>query len=249
MFRTLLASLALLLSGCAPTEETGPVVLAASSLTEAIEAAADAWEAQGHLRPVLSFAGSASVARQVEQGAPADIVITADEQWMDWLAEHDLVDADSRRDIASNSLVFVRRDQQVALPTGSGWQPRRIAMADPDSVPAGRYARSALEHAGAWQAVEAMVVPAENVRQALALVERGEAELGVVYATDARTVPGLVTDALPLPEGVEVLYPAAILASSTSQDAGAFLEFLSSREGGAILCEHGFSMPGGRTPC
>lgn len=249
MFRTLLASLALLLSGCAPAEETGPVVLAASSLTEAIEAAADAWEAQGHLRPVLSFAGSASLARQVEQGAPADVVITADAQWMDWLAQHALVATATRRDIASNSLVFVRRDLHAGLPTEAGWQSRRIAMADPDSVPAGRYARSALEHAGAWERVEAMIVPTENVRQALALVERGEADLGVVYATDARTVPGLVTDALPLPEGVEVFYPAARLASSTSADADAFLDFLSTPDGAAILCEHGFTMPEGRLPC
>lgn len=249
MFRTLLASLALLLPGCAPAEESGPVVLAASSMTEAIEAAADAWEAQGHLRPVLSFAGSASVARQVEQGAPADVVITADALWMDWLAQNALVDAASRRDIASNSLVFVRRDLQVALPTEAGWQPRRIAMADPDSVPAGRYARSALEHAGAWQQVEAMVVPTENVRQALALVERGEAELGVVYSTDARAVPGLVTDALPLPEGTEVLYPAARLASSANDDADDFLGFLSTRDGAAILCNYGFTMPEGLEPC
>lgn len=253
MFRTFLATAVLLLTGCAPAEENGPVVLAASSMTEAIEAAADAWEAQGHLRPVLSFSGSASVARQVEQGAPADLVITADAEWMDWLSERELVDPASRRDIAGNSLVFVWREMHMTLPTLTArevpWDPRHVAMADPDSVPAGRYARIALEHAGVWQQVEPLVVPAENVRQALALVERGEADLGVVYSSDAMASPGLLSEPLPLPDGVQVLYPAALLAASGNAEAGAFLDFLSGDAGRQILCDHGFTMPEGRPPC
>lgn len=253
MFRTFLAGIFLLLSGCAPAEEGGPVVLAASSMTEAIEAAADAWAARGHLRPVLSFAGSSSVARQVEQGAPADLVITADAEWMDWLAERDLVDPASRRDIASNSLVYVWRDLHLELPGRAPgevpWEPRRVAMADPASVPAGRYVRAALEQAGVWQQVEPMVVPTENVRQALALVERGEADLGVVYASDALASPGLLTQPLLLPDGVQVLYPAARVASSGNDDAAAFLDFLAGPEGMAIFCDHGFTMPRGHAPC
>ncbi len=253
MFRALLASLGLLLSGCAPAEESGPVVLAASSMTEAIEAAADAWEAQGHLRPIISFAGSAAVARQVEQGAPADVVIVADAEWMDWLEGESLIDPLTRRDIASNSLVWVRNEMHVVVPRPAlgevSLYPRQIAMADPESVPAGRYGRVALEHAGLWEQVAPMIVPTENVRQALALVERGEVLLGVVYATDARTVPGLVTEPLPLPEGVEVLYPAALLTGSAHADSRDFLNFLSSPEGTAIFCEHGFTMPEGRAPC
>lgn len=253
MFRTFLATALLLLTGCAPAEESGPVVLAASSMTEAIEAAADAWEAQGHLRPVLSFAGSASVARQVEQGAPADVVIVADAEWMDWLEGKALVDAATRRDIASNTLVWVTRDMHVVVPGSTAgevpFEPRHVAMADPETVPAGRYGRRALEHAGLWEQVAPMVVPAENVRQALALVERGETDLGVVYASDARAAPQLQTRPLPLPAGVEVLYPAARITASRNADAGDFLDFLSTPEGAAILCEYGFTMPEGQPRC
>lgn len=253
MFRTFLATALLLLTGCAPAEEAGPVVLAASSMTEAIEAAADAWEAQGHPRPVLSFAGSASVARQVEQGAPADVVIVADADWMDWLEGKALVDPSTRRNIASNSLVWVSRDTHVTVPGTSAGEvpvePLHVAMADPESVPAGRYARQALEHAGLWEQVAPKVVPTENVRQALALVERGEADLGVVYASDARAAAQLHTQPLPLPDGVEVLYPAARIAGSRNGDAGDFLNFLSTTEGAAILCEYGFTMPQGRPRC
>lgn len=253
MFRTFLAGLCLLLASCSPPAEGGPVVLAASSMTEAIEAAADAWAAQGHPRPVLSFAGSAAVARQVEQGAPADVVIVADAEWMDWLEGEGLVVPESRRDIASNSLVWVRNEMHVEVPRAATGEvpiyPQQVAMADPESVPAGRYARVALEHAGLWDQVAPMVVPTENVRQALALVERGEVLLGVVYATDAREAGSLPTQPLPLPDGVEILYPAARLSSSASAEAAAFLDFLSSDAGAAILCEHGFTMPTGRPQC
>lgn len=233
-----------MVAGCSPASENGPVVLAASSMQEAIETAADAWAAQGNSRPVLSFSSSAVVARQVSEGAPADIAISADAEWMDWLEQRGLVDPSSRRNIAGNTLVWVRKDAKVGIPTRTaGSAPLasiHLALADPETVPAGRYARQALEHAGLWDRLAGMVVPAENVRAALALVERGEADLGVVYATDARLVPDLLITPLALPDGADIAYPAAITAASTERHAVDFLDFLGSAEGAAILCDYGF---------
>ena len=244
----------LLLTSCSVQEERGPVVLAASSLTQVMEHVADAWEQQGHKRPQLSFAGTPSIARQVEEGAPADVFVSADSEWMDWLAQRQLIRPDTRRDIARNGLAFVWRDIHLELPTGSRsreapFAPREIAMADPDTVPAGRYARQALEYAGVWDRVDDKIVPTENVRIALALVERGEADLGVVYSSDAAASPDLLSAPLELPPGVGILYPAAQLRSSRNAEAIAFLDFLAGSEGLEILCKHGFTLPPERGAC
>lgn len=222
------------------------MVLAPSSMTDVMGDLADAWEAQGHPRPVLSLAGTPSLARQIEAGAPADVVITADEEWMGWLTQTALVDPSSRLAVAGNALVFVERIDGV-LPSSGG----KIAMGDPESVPAGRYAKAAMEAAGVWEEVSAHVVPAENVRAALLLVERGEADAGIVYVSDAaasgrvRAVPF----PHPLPDGMAIIYPAALVAGARHPDAQAFLAFLASDEGAAIICARGFTMPEGRDPC
>ena len=222
---------------------SGPVVLAASSLQESLEEVGEAWAAEGHAAPVLSFAASSALARQVEQGAPADLFVSADEEWMDRLAERDLLRAGHRYDLLANRLVLVAR-RGAAVRSLAELGDGRLALADPAAVPAGKYAKAALVSLGQWQAVEAKVVPAENVRAALALVEGGEAALGIVYATDA-----IASDAVEVletfPEGSHppIRYPAAVLAGSRHAEAAGFLEFLRSDRARAIFAKHGFGLP------
>jgi molybdate transport system substrate-binding protein len=233
---------ALLACSGASERERGPVVLAASSLQEAIEAAGEAWAAHGHAAPVLSFAASSALARQVERGAPADLFVSADEEWMDALDAQGLLRAETRIDLLANRLVLIRPRGGSALGLADLAE-GRLALADPDAVPAGKYARAALESLGQWEHVSAQVVPAENVRAALALVERGEAALGVVYATDARTTDAVhVVETLPQGSHPPIRYPAAILAGSAHPDAEAFLGFLGSDEARRIFARHGFGI-------
>jgi molybdate transport system substrate-binding protein len=222
--------------------ERGPVILAASSLQESLEAAAEAWAGHGHAAPVLSFAASSALARQVEQGAPADLFVSADEEWMDALAAQGLLRGGARIELLSNRLVLIRpKGGPVRGLADIG--DRRIALADPDAVPAGKYAKAALERLGQWQQVAAQVVPAENVRAALALVERGEAALGVVYATDARASDAVeVVETFPESAHPPIRYPAAILDGSVHPDAEAFLVFLGTDEARRIFARHGFGI-------
>lgn len=239
---------------CTPADERGPVILAPASMQEAMEALADTWEAAGEVRPVLSIAGTPAIARQAAEGAPADIIITADDAWMDWLEERGHISSASRRVVAGNSLVFVWSDMHLVVPgrpivAEVDFAPRHIAMADPDTVPAGRYARTALQSAGLWDAISERIVPTENVRAALRLVEQGEADLGIVYASDLRAVPSLLSAPLSGGESVRVRYPAALATASRHPNAEALLEFFSAPEGSAIFCAHGFTAPVGETPC
>lgn len=244
----LLAALGLLVAACsapAGPDETGPTVLAAASLQEALTDAGEAWAAAGHPAPRLSFAGSSALARQVEAGAPADLFISADEQWMDYLAERKLLRPASRHVIATGDLVLVAPSASqtsglAALRAG------QLALADPEAVPAGRYARAALESLDLWTAVAGRVVPAENVRAALALVERGEVPLAIVYASDARVSSGVkVIHRFAAADHPRIRYPAAVLAAATHPEAAAFLDFLASPEGQRILAARGFGPAGG----
>jgi len=228
--------------GGAPSEadDRGPVVLAAASLQEALTEVAAEWAAQNHAAPVLSFAGTPALARQVEQGAPADLIVFADEEWMDALDRQGLLLTGTRADLLSNRLVLVAPTDSAAsglADLGDG----RLALADPEAVPAGKYARAALEHLGQWGGISARIVPAENVRAALALVERGEAPLGIVYATDARASAKVrVVETLPDDSHPPIRYPAAILQSSSHPDAAAFRAFLFSPQATRIFASHGF---------
>ncbi|MBD3730219.1 MAG: molybdate ABC transporter substrate-binding protein [Sphingomonadales bacterium] len=226
----------LLVAACAPSAQHGPVVLAASSMQEAVDDIADAWAAAGHPRPVVSFAGTPALARQVEAGAPADIFISADEQWMDVLAQKQLIRPATRRDIAGNELVFIVPASSADVP-----QSGPLAMADPDSVPAGRYGKAALEQLGRWDALKPRIVPTENVRAALALVERGEAPQGLVYASDAAASKAVkVAEVIPADSHPPIRYPMAVLAASRHPDAQGLADFIASPAGQAILQRHGF---------
>lgn len=232
----------------ARAQATGPLVLAAASLQESLSAAADAWAAKRHPRPVLAFAASSALARQAEAGAPADLFIAADEQWMDYVAERKLLAPGTRVQFLVNALVIVGpKDSRVRLYPGPGVALARalgtgkLAMAEPDSVPAGRYGKQALERFGIWPQVSGQIARAENVRAALALVARGAAPLGIVYATDARAEPAVrIVGVFPAGSHPPIVYPVARLAKSTHPDAEAFRRFLISREGKAIFRRFGF---------
>ena len=245
MLASVLAWFALL--GAAPLP--GPLVLAAASLQEALTAAADVWTRTGHPRPVLSFAASSALARQAIAGAPADLFVSADEGWMDALAQRGLVRRGSRADLVSNRLVLVApaaSRSRVALRPGVDLGALlgrgRLAMADPDAVPAGKYGRIALQRLGAWPQVARRIAAAENVRAALALVERGAAPLGIVYATDARASRRVrIVGVFPAASHPPIRYPIALLRDSRHADAPGFRAFLLSARGQAIFAAHGFS--------
>lgn len=251
LFQMLVALAALLLAPVALAQERGPVVLAAASLQESLTEAADAWAAKGHARPVLSFAASSALARQVIAGAPADLFLSADEEWMDAVAKAGLIRAGTRATLLGNRLVLIApaasrtrltpaRGFPLVKALGSG----RLALADPDAVPAGKYAKAALTCLGVWNGVAAKVAPAENVRAAMALVERGAAPLGIVYATDARASKAVrVVGTFPAASHPPIRYPVAVLKASRHKDAAAFRTFLFSKQGRAIFARHGFSAP------
>lgn len=241
---------ALVALACAvPAGARAPLVLAASSLQEAMGAAADRWAALGHARPVVAFAASSALVRQIENGAPADLFVAADEQWMDYLAARRLIRASSRVSFLTNRLVLVApADSRARVTIRPGFALAdalgargRLAMADPASVPAGIYGKQALVRLGAWPGVAGRIASAGNVRAALALVTRRAAPLGVVYATDARAEPGVrIVGTFPESSHTPISYPLALLASSSQADAERFRGFLLSPAGKAIFRRFGF---------
>lgn len=249
--RLLTLLIALILAPAAIAQERGPVVLAAASLQESLAEAANVWAAKGHAKPVLSFAASSALARQVIAGAPADLFLSADEEWMDAVAKAGLLRAGTRATLLGNRLVLIApvsskirltpaRGFALAKALGTG----RLALADPDAVPAGKYAKAALAHLGVWAGVAAKVAPAENVRAAMALVERGAAPLGIVYATDARASKAVrVVGILPASSHPPIRYPVALLKTSRHRDAAGFRAFLLSKQGRAVFARHGFANP------
>jgi molybdate transport system substrate-binding protein len=251
MLRSYLVALlaAACLAACGSASGPQPlVVLAASSLQEALEAEAAAWHAQDHPRPTLSFAASSALARQVESGAPADLFVSADEQWMDSAEKAGALKPGTRRDLLTNAIVLIAPKSSgqaidLADPAklSSALGDGKLAMADPDAVPAGKYGKASLERLGLWDKLEARMVRAENVRAALALVESGEASLGIVYATDAAAsdkVRMLAT--FPEDSHPPIRYPVAVLAASKNPQADGFARFLASPRGRAIFAKYGF---------
>ena len=226
-----------------------PLVLAAASLQESMTAAADAWARKGHPKPVVSFAASSALARQVEGGGAADVFVSADEDWMDYLAKRDLIQPSTRVTFLANELVVVAPNaSKVRIPVRPPAALAKVltagplAMADVNSVPAGKYGKAALEKLGVWAQVEPKVVGAENVRAALALVERGAAPLGIVYATDAKASPSVkIAGVFPENTHPPITYPVARLKASTNPEGEAFRRFLISREGKAIFVRYGFT--------
>jgi molybdate transport system substrate-binding protein len=233
--------------GAAPAEVT---VFAAASLTDVLQEIGAAFRDDTGIALRFSFAASSALARQVESGAPAGVFVSADVEWMDYLADRGAIDTATRRDVAGNALVLVApADSAVRLEIAprfalaAALQGGRLAVGDPASVPAGRYARAALTALDVWSAVEPRLAPAENVRAALALVSRGEAPLGIVYRTDAKVDPGVrVVGEFPAGTHAAIVYPAARVAGA-SAGAEAFVEYLAGAKARAIFVRHGFKAP------
>ncbi|MCV3273040.1 molybdate ABC transporter substrate-binding protein [Roseobacter sinensis] len=226
-------------------------VFAAASLKTALDDIVTAFSAVSEEDVVVSYAGSSALARQISLGAPADIMISASADWMDWLEARNAIEADSRVEIASNRLVIVTQDAlapvaATAEELGARLSQGRIAMALVDAVPAGIYGKAALSHLGLWDKVASQVAQTDNVRAALALVATGAAAFGVVYATDAMAEPRVAVLAEFPPEShPRITYPAALVAGGGTPAARSFLAFLQTDTARAHLREHGFLVPGG----
>ncbi len=226
-------------------------VMAAASLTDAMKELGAAWAAQGHPAPRFVFAASSALARQIEQGAPAGIFASADEPWADYLQERNLLVPGTRSSPLGNQLVLIAPADQpgdVALTPGVDLLARlgpsgRIATGDPASVPVGKYAQAALISLGIWDKVAPRVARAENVRAALLLVERGEAPLGIVYATDAAASKGVrVVGTFPEDTHPPVTYPFALLKGGDTPEARALLAFLAGPDAAPTYRKLGFSV-------
>jgi molybdate transport system substrate-binding protein len=207
-------------------------VFAAASLTNALGEIAAAWQKEGHPQPVLAFGASSTLAKQIDAGAPADVYFAADERWMDFLAGRSRIDAASRGDLLGNSLVLVApRGRGFAVELRQGFPfakafAGRLCIGEPNAVPAGTYARAALQSLGFWSSVEPRIVGTDDVRAALAFVERGECAAGIVYATDA-AISDEVEVLASFPAGTHppIVYPAALVVGARPE-AHTFLEFV-----------------------
>ena len=246
----LLASVALTaLTGVAGATPAGKplTVFAAASLTNVMEDLATAWAGGGHAKPRFSFAASSVLARQVEAGAKADVFVSADQEWMDYLAARGLVRNDTRRDVVGNRLVLIApvsitAELRIApgFPLAATLGKGHLATGDPDYVPAGKYARSALMTLGVWGDVADRLVRAENVRVALAYVARGEAPFGIVYTTDAKAEPRVrIVDTFPADSHLPITYPVAALSGSGAE-AGEFVAWLAGEQAAEIFRRAGF---------
>uniref|UniRef100_A0A7C1SWH0 Molybdate ABC transporter substrate-binding protein n=1 Tax=Agrobacterium albertimagni TaxID=147266 RepID=A0A7C1SWH0_9HYPH len=225
-------------------------VFAAASLKESIEQIAAAWKQAGGTEVRLSLAGSSALARQIEQGAPADLFISADLKWMDHLEKAGQIKADTRINLLGNRIVLVApmgssvtTTIAPGFPLASLLGNERLAMANVDAVPAGSYGKAALESLGVWESVRDRVAQAENVRAALLLVSRGEVPLGIVYETDARVDPSVkILDRFPEASHPAIVYPAALTTESENLHATEFLAYLQGADAHAIFTAAGFTV-------
>jgi molybdate transport system substrate-binding protein len=224
-------------------------VFAAASLKDALDSVNAAWKAESGKEATISYAASSAAAKQIEGGAPADVFISADLDWMKYLSDKNLTKKDTELKLLGNQIVLVAPKDSTATTTiapnfdlagliGEG----KLAMADVKAVPAGKYGKAALEKLGVWGSVDSKVAQAENVRAALKLVSTGEAALGIVYATDAVAEPGVkVIGTFPEDSHRPIVYPVAELAASKSADAGGFIKFLQSPKAQELFKAQGFT--------
>ena len=235
-----------------PTLAAGTVrVFAAASLKEALDQINANWQAQpGHAAVSASYAASPALAKQIELGAPADVFISADLDWMDYAAAKGLIKPETRKSLLGNTLVLIapagsglKFDLKAGADLGAVLAGGKLAMGDVKSVPAGKYGKAALENLGLWSQVSASVAGSENVRAALTYVARGEAKLGIVYGSDAKAEPKVeVVATFPPDSHPPIVYPAALMASSNNPEAIAYLTFLSSPTARAIFIARGFAV-------
>lgn len=244
-----LLSLAFIAPGHTAEPAAPLLVYGAASLTNVLEELGNAYQRASGQAVKLSFASSATLARQIEAGARADIFVSADSEWMDYLQNRQLINTGSRRDLLGNRLVLIApADSKLQLRIAPGFaltaalNAGRLSVGDPDSVPAGRYARAALTHLGVWNEVADKLVRGDSVRTALAFVERGEAPLGIVYETDAlidRQVR--IVDYFPASSHPAIVYPIALTVAA-GNGAEQFVVFLRSAAGEAAFRKYGFTV-------
>jgi len=225
-------------------------VFAAASVTNALQEIGAAYEKTAAVQIKMSFDASSNLAHQIEAGAPADVFLAADTEWMDYLESRHLIRSATRRNVVGNRLVLIAPAESqiklriaphfaLAAALGQG----RLATADPDSVPAGRYARSALSTLGVWDEVAERLARAENVRAAMRFVARGEAPLGIVYSSDALVDRSVrVVDTFPANTHEPIVYPLALTTSAKGEAAG-FLAYLLSAQGREVFVKYGFTAP------
>ncbi len=226
-------------------------MFAAASLTDALKDVSGLWVKAGHPAIRFSFGASSTLARQIEQGAPANLFASADEKWMDYLETRQLIVPDTRKDLLGNELVLIAgadNPVQVTLQKGVDLlallgKDGRLATGDPKHVPVGIYAEQALKTLGAWDGIQPRLARTEDVRGALLLVERGEAPLGIVYATDAAVSKGVkVAATFPADSYDPVTYPFAVTKAGDTPEARALLVFLAGPEARAIFEKRGFKV-------
>jgi len=227
------------------------VIFAAASLKNALDEIATAWTKEtGKPAPKISYGASSALAKQLEQGAPADLFISADTDWMDYVDQKGLIKKNTRVSLLGNKIVLIApRDSAVAVDIKPGFDLAKalgggkLAMANVDAVPAGKYGKAALEKLGAWAGVKDKIAQAENVRAALLLVARGEAPLGIVYSTDAAAEPNVkIVGAFPADSHPPIIYPAAETRDAKSADARLFLDYLKSTKARPALEKQGFTV-------
>jgi molybdate transport system substrate-binding protein len=231
------------------------VIFAAASLKNALDEIAAAWAKEtGKAAPRISYAASSALAKQMEQGAPADLFLSADLDWMDYVEKKDLIQKDTRFNLLGNKIVLIApKDSKVTIEVKQGFDLAKalnsdkgggkLAMANVDAVPAGKYGKAALEKLGAWNGVKDQVAQADNVRAALLLVSRGEAPLGIVYSTDAAAEPNVkIVGTFPADSHPPIIYPAAVIKDAKSADAKPFLDYLKSAKARPSFEKQGFAV-------
>ncbi|MEK4031734.1 molybdate ABC transporter substrate-binding protein [Methylocystis sp. IM3] len=232
-------------------KKAAPVlVFAAASMKNALDAVAEAWKAQTGKEVSIAYGSSGSLARQIEYGAPADLFVSADQEWMDYLQKRKLIQDATRRNLLQNELVLIEPvDQKVDLKIAPGFDlagatgNSKVAVCTIAACPGGIYAKQSLEALGVFKQVEPKLAQADNIRNALMLVSRGEAKFGIVYATDAKADSKVrVVGVFPEASHSPIIYPVALTSAAKNPDASAFLEILSSPTARKILTEQGFTV-------
>ena len=226
------------------------IIFAAASLKDALDEVNVAYQHENSQETATSYAASSTLAKQIEAAAPADVFISADLDWMDYLAKRNLIKPETRANLLGNRLVLIAPvnsplnlaigpNFSLAQALGNG----RLAIADPNAVPAGRYGKAALQSLGVWSTIADRLAPAENVRAALALVARGETPLGIVYQTDAASDKDVkIVGIFPQDTHPPIIYPIAVVVSSTNPAALGYLAYLKSRAARPTFEKHGFTV-------
>jgi molybdate transport system substrate-binding protein len=242
--------------GTASAQTRDVLVFAAASLKNALDQVATQWQRETGKKVTISYAASNTLIKQIEQGAPADIFVSADLDWMDYGQQKNLIKPDSRSNLLGNRLVLIApKDSTLNVSMQPGvdiaalLKGGRLAMGNVDAVPAGKYGKAALEKLGAWDAVKDKTAQAESVRAALVFVSRGEAPLGIVYQTDAAADPAVkIVGTFPENTHPPIVYPMALTKESTNPDAQALLTYIRSSAARAAFERQGFTVlaPGGQ---